>query len=123
MNPEDITTGEHRAGDYLISINRSAYDDVPLANAEWFEVMVSEVRQYAPDVVCHIFVNLADHPTFALFSSFGKYDRKILADEVAEYNNHVERRYLVMPMFRLSRGAIVKLFETCAPKKKAKKKG
>lgn len=131
---KDIAYGVTRLGNFLFSIQPPVFDNRAADDASFFAVLVSEIHMkpkpeltpYEPffvglmpdPEVSHVsYVHLVEDPRFALFGSFGKFERTIRVDEVTEYNTYVDRKHNSMPLWKLSRSTLQDFMEKAAKPK------
>jgi hypothetical protein len=129
-----ITYGITHLGNFRFSIQPPVFDNRAADDAPFFSVLVSEIHTkskpeltpYAPfftglvpdPEVSHVsYVHLVEDPRFALFASFGKFERPIRVDEITEYNTYIDRRHNSMPLWKLSRSTLQDFMEIAAKPK------
>jgi hypothetical protein len=115
---KDLHFGVTRVGLFRFSLQPPVFDERPADEVSFFEVMVSEPRSAKPDSDA-FYTHLVEDPRFALFSSFGKFDRPLRTEEVIEYNTYLLRMKLLQPTWKLSRHTVSELMDVAA---KAKRK-
>jgi hypothetical protein len=119
MKDEEIAFGHHRFGAFAVSVQRCVFDERDAADADFFEVFVTEDRRGLT-----FYVHLHDDPRFAWFGHLAAFGRKINADDLAEYNSAVDTLFhrIAQPAWRLSRHSILRLERACLDETRAAKK-
>jgi hypothetical protein len=115
VKADEIECGNHKAGRFLIGIQRCVFDTADLDDATFFEVLLTEANAY---------VHLVEDPRFAWFAWVPLFERCMSTDDRIEYNSYVNVNYphkLAMPTWKLSRHSIVHLFKLCQGMKAEKK--
>ena len=118
MKPADVEIGFFTIGNFTISIQRPLFQYLPQEDLTFFEILVTEAGTFGQS-----YVNLQDDERFGIFKHFGTFTRKLIPDDIVEYNSHafsVDQKF-IMPRFKLSRHSIVDLFAKCQMLSKKKK--
>lgn len=120
MKADEIECGNHRAGRFLIGIQRCVFDTSDLEGAPFFEVLITESDVRLGDGPFRhdgrSYIHLVEDPRFAWFAWLPVFERGMSVDDRIEYNSYVNVAYpykLVMPTWKLSRHSVVHLFKLC----------
>lgn len=118
MKEDEIAFGEHRFGDFRVSIQACVFDERPASEVSFFEVLVVEDRG---DGLLY-YVDL--HERFGWFKHLGTFERKLQSDDLVEHNARVDALFykLAQPTWRLGRPSIVRLAKMCADETKRMEK-
>lgn len=118
MKEDEITFGEHRFGDFRVSIQACVFDERPANEVSFFEVLVVEDRG---DGLLY-YVDL--HERFGWFKHLGTFERKLQSDDLVEHNARVDALFykLAQPTWRLGRHSVVRLAKMCADETKRMEK-
>jgi hypothetical protein len=124
VKADEITVGQHQAGDFVLIVSRCVFDARPIEAATYFEVLLVEVKDGR-----HFYVNLQEDPRFGYFGWLGKFERKIVDSDMVEHNAYVDVLFvkLAQPTWKLHRHSIARVHRLCeeltkAARKKEKKK-
>ncbi|HEY5268149.1 MAG TPA: hypothetical protein VII94_03365 [Candidatus Saccharimonadales bacterium] len=109
MKAEDVEAGYHKAGTFTINVanNKNGHED-------YFFVMVTTSDNF--------YVHLVQDERFQCFKHFAEFGRALTEPDLVEYNEYVNTKQLVMPMFKLHRQSIATLINKCQTLSKTIKK-
>jgi len=112
MKADEITYGTHEFGKFQVSIQSCVHDLRPADEVDFFEVLVLEKRDGAL-----FYIDL--HARFGWFDHLGKFERKLVREDLVEHNARVDSFFykIAMPTWRLARHSIPALEKMCKDKK------
>lgn len=116
MKLEDITTGTFPVGKFSLVISSPVFQtETPELN--FFELHITE------DVEgWQTYIHLHTDERFLWFQHLSEFARRLLLEDLVEYNSYQLRQKLVQPTWLLSRASLVSIFEKCQALSKKKKK-
>ncbi len=119
MKADEITTGQHKAGDFTLILSRCVFDSEPVEQASFFAALLVEIKDGAQH-----YVHLHEDPRFAYFGWVGKFERKIADVDMVEHNAHVDALFvkLAQPTWKLHRSSIARVYKLCEELTKASRK-
>lgn len=116
MKEKELKFGIYKSGKFIFSIQRLTFDTGSASDSLFFEVLVSQVKEYKVLEIKKnytIYINLVEDIRFNLFGDYPKFNRPIKTEELIEYNTYVQRRFsnpkgelITMPLWRLSRSTL-----------------
>lgn len=119
MKPDEVTTGQHPAGDFVLIISRCVFDDRPIEAAAYFELLLIEAKDGR-----HYYVNLQEDERVGYFGWLGKFERKVVDSDLVEHNAYVDAIFvkLSQPTWKLHRHSIARVHRLCEELTKAARK-
>lgn len=124
MKIDSITTGNHEVGPFTITISRCIFETIPIDQANFFEVLLSEKKEMDGWGEVVLYVPIVEDADFNFYQHFYKFERHLTNEDVVEYNSHVNSVFynIDQTTYKLSRHSIIRLFDQCESLAKKKKK-
>ena len=125
---KEVELGIHEAGHFIIQVCACVFDQRPVSEHDFFEVMVSELHTLWAHVnddlgpTYAFYVDLVEDARFSLFSHMTRFERAIHAQELIEFNAYVQRRAMTQRTWKLSRATILDIVEKCSKIKREPRK-
>lgn len=127
LKASTITYGEHVFGDFVASLQSCVHDERRAEDVEFFTVLLRERRHLGiepPPPFVDFYVDIVTDPRFDWWGHLGKFERRLVVEDVVEYNARCADvlHKISMPTFKLARLSILRLERLCLDVTKAARK-